>query len=159
MDSIRRLPAIVTMDLEDGCKATIRLGIDEAVNRLEVVSVTLDGVVTTDTLRSLQLGRIRAWAQAQPRVRQALEHEGELAFAASKPPDLRLEVPPRRHRGDDFFQDVARLYKLLVAYGNPAPAAALAEANGVESTTTVHGWVREARKRGFIEPARKGSPS
>lgn len=157
MDSIRPLDGEASLSLDDGCTATFRFGQDEALGRLEVISVVVTGVVTTDTLRSVPLGQVRGWARAQPRIQQVLRMGAEVAFSAV-PPDLKLEVPAKRQRGDGFFQEVARIYKLLVAAGNPAPAAAIAEANDVPSTT-VHGWVRTARERGLIEPARKGSPS
>lgn len=55
---------------------------------------------------------------------------------------------------DEFYRLVARAYSDYAAQSN-APAKALAEEAKVP-TTTAHRWVREARRRGLLPPARKG---
>lgn len=55
---------------------------------------------------------------------------------------------------DEFYRLVARAYSDYAAQTN-APAKALA-AEAKVPTTTAHRWVREARRRGFLPPARKG---
>lgn len=65
--------------------------------------------------------------------------------------------PLRRPDGTDpegFYRQVAEAYNSAVMEG-PAPAKALAEEAGVP-VTTVHRWIREARQRGHLPPARKG---
>lgn len=71
--------------------------------------------------------------------------------------DVKLAVPERRPYPDDFYRAVAdRYWRLVIAEENPAPR--IAAANGVP-VTTVHRWVRETRKRGFLPPAQPGKAS
>lgn len=49
---------------------------------------------------------------------------------------------------------LSRAYGEYVAESN-APAKEIAGEAGVP-VTTVHRWIREARRRGFLPPARKG---
>lgn len=63
----------------------------------------------------------------------------------------------RRPDGSDpetFYRAVAAAYGDY-AYESRAPARALAAEADVP-VTTVHRWVREARRRGFLPPGRKG---
>jgi len=62
-------------------------------------------------------------------------------------------APPGR-KPDWFYQEVANQYGHLVATSN-RPAAEMAEIHGLP-ITTVHRWVKEARRRGFLGPGRKG---
>ncbi|NUV60647.1 hypothetical protein [Streptomyces sp. CAI-85] len=55
---------------------------------------------------------------------------------------------------DAFYRRVAEVYNDAVRE-TAAPAKVLAEEAGVP-TTTVHRWIFEARRRGFLPPARKG---
>lgn len=61
---------------------------------------------------------------------------------------------PDRSDPEEFYELVARAYGEYTAHSN-APAKAIAEEAGVP-VTTVHRWIREARRRGFLPPARKG---
>lgn len=67
---------------------------------------------------------------------------------------LRLDVPKSRSYGDDFYRQVATAYSALTRLGR-APGPTLAEANHVP-VTTVHRWVKEARRRGFLPPGHAG---
>jgi transposase-like protein len=62
---------------------------------------------------------------------------------------LRLRVPQGSRKPDDFYERVAQAYVTEVSRGSRGPAAAIAEANGVP-VTTVHRWVKEARRRGLL---------
>lgn len=53
-----------------------------------------------------------------------------------------------------FSRRVAEAYNEAIRQ-TPAPATILAAEAGVP-VTTVHRWIREARQRGFLPPARKG---
>jgi hypothetical protein len=64
-----------------------------------------------------------------------------------------LNVPPGA-KPDRFYQRLAALYSSLALRSN-RPAVLLAERNGVP-VTTVHRWVKEARRRGFLPPGQKG---
>jgi hypothetical protein len=60
----------------------------------------------------------------------------------------------RRPYPDEFYAAVAQLYKNAARHSR-APAALIADANGVP-LTTVHRWVRIARKRRHLPPASPG---
>lgn len=63
-------------------------------------------------------------------------------------PSLTLVVPPGRPKPDAFYSDVAEAFSYLTVQSQ-RPAAEMAEANNVP-VTTVHGWVKGARRRGFL---------
>ncbi|MUN38982.1 hypothetical protein [Actinomadura litoris] len=71
-------------------------------------------------------------------------------------PSLKLRVPPPGKRPDSFYEQVAERYLWLASQG-PKPAEALARAQVDEvSPSTVHLWVREARRRGILPPGQRG---
>lgn len=96
--------------------------------------------------------------------------EGERMPRPAVPKPRRPPVPPdwdataervtiRRPEGralpDDFLADVAHAYTVLARDGQkPAPVIA-AEAD--VPVTTVHRWIKEARRRGLLAPARRGA--
>lgn len=90
----------------------------------------------------------RPWWVVPPQTAELLE--------APRKPRLKLKVPKGYGRPDSFYRDVADRYAYLTTVSN-RPANELAEANEVP-VTTVHGWVKEARKRGFLpaQGRRKG---
>lgn len=61
---------------------------------------------------------------------------------------LTIEVPEGSKRPDSFYADVAERYRRLSVQAK-RPAEELAIANGVP-VTTVHRWVKEARRRGLL---------
>lgn len=70
-----------------------------------------------------------------------------------------LEEVPRLARPDGtdpdgFYRQVAEAYNAALR-DSMKPAAVLAELAGVP-VPTVHRWILEARRRGFLPPARKG---
>jgi hypothetical protein len=81
--------------------------------------------------------------------------------AASGPPELRIiesasRKPLSRPDGTDpegFYRRVAEAYREY-AMKTRAPAAGIARESGVP-VRTVHGWIHEARRRGFLPPGRK----
>jgi hypothetical protein len=56
----------------------------------------------------------------------------------------------RRGLGDEFFKNVGRNYSFLLAEGEPHPVKALAEMHHVVISTASR-WIKEARRRGYIE--------
>jgi hypothetical protein len=73
------------------------------------------------------------------------------------PADATVSVPARAPYDDAFYRRVAKAYSDLQrdAHGRglrPRPAQDIAEANDVP-LTTVHRWIREARRRGCLAPA------
>ncbi len=75
-------------------------------------------------------------------------------------PRLKLHVPDGHKKPDSFYEQVADRFAYLAGM-SARPARDLAEANDVP-VTTVHGWVKEARRRKLLasgERARRGEPS
>lgn len=56
---------------------------------------------------------------------------------------------------DEFLENLAAVYKYLVARGEDAPARLIGDGAGVP-VPTVHRWVARARERGFLPPAVRG---
>lgn len=87
---------------------------------------------------------------------------GEAERIASKFPlddfkhrPLHIPDPRTRKKPDDFYRDVATAYAWAAQVARN-PAQALADENHV-NTTTVHRWLKEARRRKLAPPARRGS--
>ncbi len=74
---------------------------------------------------------------------------------STRRPTAKLRVPSdsRSRHPDSFYERFAAVYTNLVDSGTAAPAKTIAQANAVP-VTTVHGWAREARRRGFLAPGR-----
>ena len=68
-------------------------------------------------------------------------------------PKFRIKVPKGRKRPDSFYREVASLFSIAAASGS-RPAERIAKANRVPPST-VHRWVKEARRRGVMSPARQ----
>lgn len=77
--------------------------------------------------------------------------QGDLGAALKDLPPLRREAGMSP---EDFSQLVAKHYEAW-ATAVPSPAAAIAAEWGVKPAT-VHSWIREARLRGYLPPARQG---
>lgn len=89
------------------------------------------------------------------------DEEAKAAYIAEKKDVLAALRPPRppltRPDGTDpegFSRRVAQAYKEAVV-DTRTPAKALADEAGVP-VTTVHRWIRDARRLGLLPPARKG---
>ena len=80
---------------------------------------------------------------------------GTPSFAHAGLTSLRVSVPEGRRYDDEFYASNGELYRQLVEDGE-SPAVKLASANGVP-VTTVHRWIRETRRRGFLPPGKKGA--
>lgn len=63
-------------------------------------------------------------------------------------PRLRLKIPSGVKKPDSFYAQVAERFAYLAGMSS-RPASDLAKANDVP-VTTVHGWVKEARRRGLL---------
>lgn len=82
---------------------------------------------------------------------------GSIGTAVAIPvePELDLDVSASRasKRPDAFYRAVADAYSWLAGRGR-RPAVELATINGVPATT-VHRWIKEARRRGLLGPGRR----
>jgi hypothetical protein len=119
--------------------------------RIERPEGLVDGDVPIRHLETILANVVRRDAVAEPE---------SIRVGVTVPPTRRglripkrLRVPERRRLSDDFYRRVADLYSWCAVSG-VAPAPALSEANDV-AETTVHAWVKEARRRGVLAPARK----
>jgi transposase-like protein len=68
-------------------------------------------------------------------------------------PQLKLQIPKGGKRPDDFYGRVAEAYSWLAGRSRH-PAGDLARENSVPDTT-VHRWVKEARRRGLLGAGRR----
>lgn len=70
---------------------------------------------------------------------------------------LRIRGIAAKRKPDTFYERVAHLISLLAPF-EESPAERIADANGVD-TEIVYRWVKEARRRGLLAPARRGGMS
>lgn len=95
--------------------------------------------LTVDTFRRVSLARI----------------EAELNRGPVDPGERSKLHRPDGSDSQTFYRLVARAYGEY-STGSKAPVKAIAEEADVP-VTTAHRWVREARRRGYLPPARKGA--
>ena len=104
--------------------------------------LVLDDAITTDRLKSVPV--------------RTLENSWNLTRSIDAREEIR-DLPTLERAGrapEEFAQLVAEHYRAWAAIV-PHPVAAMAADAGVKAPT-VHGWVREARLRGFLPPAARG---
>ena len=94
---------------------------------------------------TVKIGQATEMQTAQPSMPMKSHRLGRAVDFGSAPPG---------RKPDWFYQEVANQYGRLVAASN-RPAAEMAELHAIP-VTTVHRWVKEARRRGFLGPGRKG---
>jgi hypothetical protein len=69
---------------------------------------------------------------------------------------LTLRIPTGLKKPDAFYQRVGELYTMLADAGSRRPAQEIADANEGVEVTTVHRWIKEARRRGLLGSGRRG---
>jgi hypothetical protein len=140
----------------------VRIQVAPVGGRLRIVGIQVQNPegVLHDQIRSVPVAQLEAALnETQPSgVHWVLPEAG--SWPAPKPQDLYLrdeyfENPDGRGYGHELYERVALLYTRCVAGGVP-PAPAIAEANEAHdvSVSQVHRWIREARRRGVLAPAR-----
>jgi hypothetical protein len=140
-------------------------------DRGEITQMAVSGrSLTTDRLRSIPLAHIETLANTNPEFSPHIAGRpqntmGE-AFDAFRQETNRYVIAKarRKHRKpltrpdgsnpDAFYRQVAEAYRDVVQK-NRKVAVALAEEAGVP-VGTVHRWILEARRRGFLPSARQG---
>lgn len=150
----------------------LRFGDDDGRLRVVEMHWAPGTPVSPDMLRRVQLGKIETWvnrhenarelrerlARREPNLRRlasSLDEEGGKLASMPRYRIAHLPVPEGRGRyPDSFYQRVGELYSYLEATEGGA-ASSLADANDVP-VTTIHRWVKEARRRGFLPPGRRG---
>lgn len=91
---------------------------------------------------------LRLWAKRPPAPPALSDDRHELVVVGPH------RTPSTRALGDAFYASVADAYRLAARH-LPGPAKAIAEANGVP-VSTVHRWVKEARRRNHLPPGQAG---
>jgi hypothetical protein len=136
--------------------------------RLEPIELHVGGTLrlTGEILRTLRMGQFEAWANGRGRESllaaieanggdltqvtddwcEAVGGDGRLDEADVRRLSLIVKRPNSWKLPDSFYADVFEKYTRLASAGSLAPAKEIADANG-EEVTTVHRWVREARRR------------
>lgn len=170
----------VSTQTADGVAVHAHLGVHEG--RVVVTGVLVEAdEVTTDVLRQVQTARILAKVAADDVVLAGGNHSsivmsGETLalLEAVGPADAELTLGQLRSRspvtvkggrrrrlgrpdGNDpegFYRRVATTYR-SAAVDSRQPAVVIAEENDVP-VETVRRWIKEARRRGFLPPGRKG---
>lgn len=125
-------------------------------DRLVIVKVkleaTADAPIDTDLWRRVPLGHLAQLANL-PENHRVIVNTGEVkAEYAYRRASYRLKPPAERRYPDRFYDRVAAAYQRAIDE-RVAPAQTIADASDVP-VTTVHRWIREARRRGFLHPAR-----
>ncbi|MDQ6853363.1 MAG: hypothetical protein M3046_06675 [Actinomycetota bacterium] len=80
-------------------------------------------------------------------------NEAMVVTFPAESPSLKLKVPKTRKRPDEFYAEVAAAFSMAAATGSK-PAVRIARANR-QPVSTVHRWIKEARRRGLMTPARR----
>jgi hypothetical protein len=120
------------------------------------------GRLTARELRSVPLGKIEVWVNQLVSQGLADPIKGKLSDTVQfGDPVLGTvtwvdKLPPagKRAKGDEFYRRVGEIYG-KAAVASTRPAADLATIWEVP-VTTVHRWIREARRRGHLPPAEPG---
>ena len=158
----------------EGLTVYAKLFAPRETDRSEIVELYIRGRnLTTDKLRSIPLGHIEALATTDPNVAPHVEGEAPLpmsqaadalghrasqllinkAHRKARKPHKPLTRPDGRDP-DAFYEQVAVAYRDVVQT-TPKVAKVLADEANVP-VGTVHRWIMEARRRGFLPPARQG---
>jgi hypothetical protein len=164
----------------EGLMVYAQLYAEEEGDRGEIVQLAISGRnlagtdprtdVTTDRLRSIPVAHIETLANTNPEFRPHIAGKPEntmgeafnkfrqeanryvLAKARRRP-----RKPLTRPDGSDpdaFYRQVAEAYRDVVQKNRKVAVALAKEAN--VPVGTVHRWVLEARRRGFLPSARQG---
>jgi hypothetical protein len=128
-----------------------------AVSRFPVGWV--EGVLNMPWLRSSVIAEDASDDVLTPALEAALVSPGtggigELVDFSQEQSRPKLGRPNGRDP-DSFYRLVATVHAEAVSHGLP-PAPTLASEAQVP-VRTVHGWIREARRRGFLPPTRRGT--
>lgn len=141
---------------------------------VEAHAASADGL-TAEHIRKVPLRSLEAWANStygQYQLEdapsweeiQGIGHDFRHLVRTFDPeeeqrkPQLRIRMPATSSAptklGNEFYAAVAKAYSWL-SIRTRRPAAELAELNAVP-ITTIHRWVKEARRRGLLPPGRRG---
>ncbi len=160
---------VSSLDRTDGGQRLLTVWFEPGGDRVTHVMLSLpDGVTPTD-LSNFKWSKWIAIARAArvefnagrdiPPFNEMFRQTSVLVdrmFRAARPDGSSTSRRPGRHgHPDSYYQEVADTYRRCLLNGESHPIKVIAEAQ-VVSRNTASGWVREARKRGLLEPAHKG---
>jgi hypothetical protein len=130
--------------------------IEAAANEEHVRRELLEEIDRRGAQAGAPLARLRRLApSSRERELQVLAaHEAWLAPFLGLQATLSIRPRAGQRGSDDFYRDIAAIYERLAATTR-RPAPELAHRARV-SESTVHRWVKEARKRGLMAPGRRG---
>jgi hypothetical protein len=167
----------------EGMEVLAKLFVEKEGARSEIVELHITGRrLTTDRLRSIPLGHIEAIATTDPDVTPSdretppapmsqaanalVRRKDQLLMDAAHrkaaEADRKARKPLSRPDGsnpDAFYRQVAEAYRDVIQT-TPKVAKVLAEEASTDEAKvpvgTVHRWIMEARRRGFLPPAQQG---
>jgi hypothetical protein len=156
-------------DWGDGA-AWVRFGKDKR-NRLSRMTELHMLNPSAENLQRVPLKRIEAAATMagagilQLALALRIDQEPPPGMLARKPSSAglkldqryRLKRPAGRRLDDDFYKDVAHAYQSAVAFGLLPRKAIVIDTGAADAT--VASWIVEARRRGYLPPARPGKVS
>jgi hypothetical protein len=134
-------------------------GYDRGRSQITEIRIHAEQGLTGNLLRAIPLAEIeRKWDSDRAGVVRVVR----AAFGVDSLEELQkllAELPEPGHRRDvpdHFYELVADIYTTQVNHRVRTPSAVIAKATGTPLSTT-QGWVRRARLRGYLPPARRGS--
>lgn len=156
----------VLLFTDNGSGASARLDAIDRDGRLVIGEVTITAPrVTGRIVNQIPFGRIEEIINDPGRaevIRSDLGAErtdeptvADLAVAPTRRALAPIAVPEGRSYSDEFYADVARSYAAHAAQSR-RPAADMAALQGVPSST-VHRWIKEARRRGVMAPSSRSA--
>ena len=147
---------------DSGVGFDIDVRVERRKGRLVITELHIADGIDAETLRKVPIGTIDTAINYDPTIAQAFMGEDHIDWIDNLPrssvqrPSLKIKnLPPAGSRDDGFYRTVAELYRWCIGNSVRNPAIAIAEANGVP-VTTVHGWIRDARRKEFLPAARRG---
>lgn len=155
----------------DGSVSLLRVWFDpEDENRVQSVRLSMPGRMTPTEIRRfpwsvwLEVADIMARDNSEFRRRVMFDSPQELptkeAVGAGNPSSRvagQAQHPGRRGHPDSHYRRIAARYIALLKVGVRNPTATIATEEFV-NRNTVAGWLRGARDRGYLPPARRGRP-
>jgi hypothetical protein len=156
----------------EGLRVWAQLFAGREGGRPEIAYLVVEGRnLTTEKLRSIPLGHLETLATTNPEFSphpegppQSEMSEAVDAFVKASNRSILGLIHRRQHRKpltrpdgsnpDAFYQQVADAYRDVVQDTRKVAVVLAEEAN--VPVATVHRWILESRRRGFLQPARQG---
>lgn len=138
----------------------LQVEFDYESGRSQIIAVHVRAArgVTVNLLRQLPLADVERQRDKELAGIRRLARKMVAAASLMELKDLLADLPDgeRRRVPPRFYRLVADVYLTQVNAGSRSPSAFIAEATR-NPLPTVQGWVRRARLRGHLPPARRGA--